>query len=108
MEIKPQRVCILMITQRRGNQAAWRMIKLLYPNTVPIYLGLQVAVGCAGHADANRTRSPMPWETDYAQVMSKVFTPELRSDATGVGHCQQLAFELSITEGLSLRIACSW
>ncbi len=91
-----------------GEQAARIAVHLFDEQAVSGDFGLDVAVSRAGNGHAERAGCAVAGQADDADVVGKVFTAELGTDAEVLGCLLQFLFQLDITEGLAVIIADRW
>ena len=77
--------------------------ELLDEHAVRGDLGLGLAVGRAGHGDADGAGRAVAGEPDDADVVAEVLAAELRADAELAGHVEDLLLEVDVAEGVAGR-----
>ena len=68
-------------------------------------LRLDLAVGRARHADADRARRAVARQADHAHVVAEVLAAELRADAGLLRELEHLRLELEVAEAAAERVA---
>ena len=82
------------------------VVHLLQPNTVAVYLCLDVSVGRTAYSHAYRAACAMARKANHPDVMSQVFTAELCTESYLMSLIKQLLLQVYITESTAGLIAC--
>ena len=77
-------------------------LQLLDPDTVAVDFRLDVAVGGAGDAHADRAGGAVARQTDHPDIVGEVFPAELRAEAEVLRFLQQLLLQLHVAERLTV------
>ena len=82
-----------------GDQAGGIVVELFNPDAFFVDLALDVAVGGAGDAHADRAGGAVARQADDADVVGHVLAAELGAEADLPGFFEELLFELDVAEG---------
>ena len=81
-------------------------VHLLEEHTVLSDLSLDVAVSRAANAHTDWAACAVAWQTDYADVVSKILAAELCAETDLVSLLEELLFEVDVAESASGLVAC--
>ena len=87
-----------------GDQPARVAVELLDEEAVLGDLRLDVAVGRAGDAHADRAGGAVARQADDADVVGEVLAAELGADAELLGGLEQPLLQLDVAEGLAVLV----
>ena len=83
------------------------IVEFLNPNTVLVDLTLDVSVGRATHADAYRQTCAVAGQTNYTNIVGKIFTAKLSTKSYLIGLFEQLFLQFEVAESTAGLVARS-
>ena len=99
VQVDAHNLVVLDRAGARGDEAAGIGFELFEPDAVFVDLGFDVAVGGAGHAEADGAAGTVARQTDDAHVEGEILAAELRADAAVLGDLEDELLRLQIAEG---------
>ncbi len=99
VEVDAHGIAFACLPKLGGNQTARVVVHALNPDTVFVYLALDVTVGGAAYAQSDGAACAVAGQTHHANVVCHIFAAELSAQAYLVGLLQQLFLQFYIAEG---------
>ena len=84
-----------------GDELGGVGVHLLQPDTVTVYLGLDVAVGRAAHTHADGAGGSMTGQTHHTDVVGKGLAAKLGAKSYLLGFLEQFLLQVDVAEGTS-------
>ena len=107
VEVNAYGIAFASLTEFFGNQRSRVVVQLLDPDTVLVDFALDVAVGRAAYAKADRAAGTVTRQTNHAHVVRHILAAELCTQADLVCLLQQLFLQLNVAERTSGLVARS-
>ena len=104
VEVNLHGLALAGIAQGLRDEFVRLVVHLLDPNTVSVDFCLDVAVGRAADAEADRAACAVSRKADYSHVVSEILAAELCAEANFVSLLEELLLKFDVTEGTSCLI----